>query len=131
MMRAGTLLTLSAIAMLALSGCNKAEPPAKVQEDVAKATDSAAEKDAQAADRLANADAAANKDVGNAEAKADAKTTDAAGDAVITQAEGDHKVAVAQCESLSGQAQKDCKKQADDQLDAVKAKVKQLKKDAG
>lgn len=130
-MRAGTLLTLSAIAMLALSGCNKAEPPAKVQEDVAKATDSAAEKDAQAADRLANADAAANKDVGNAEAKADAKTTDAAGDAVITQAEGDHKVAVAQCESLSGQAQKDCKKQADDQLDAVKAKVKQLKKDAG
>ena len=73
----------------------------------------------------------ANKDVANAEAKADEKTTDAAGDAVVTQAEGDHKVALAQCESLAGQAQKDCKKQADDQLDAVKAKVKQLKKDAG
>ena len=130
-MRAGTLLTLTALAMLALSGCNKAEPPAKVQEDVAKATDSADAKDAQASDKLASADAAASKDVANAEAKADEKTTDAAGDAVITQAEGDHKVAVAQCEALSGQAQKDCKKQADDQLDAVKAKVKQLKKDAG
>jgi hypothetical protein len=131
MMRAGTFLTLTAIAMLGLSGCNKAESPAKVQEDVAKATDSAAEKDAKAADKLADADASANKNVANAEAKADEKTTDAAGDAVVTQAEGDHKVAVAQCESLSGQAQKDCKKQADDQLDAVKAKVKQLKKDAG
>jgi hypothetical protein len=126
-MRAGTLFTLTAIAMLGLSACNKAEPPAKVQEDVAKATDSAAESDAKASDKLANADAAADKNVANAQAKADEKTTDAAGDAVITQAEGDHKVAVAQCESLSGQAQKDCKKQADDQLDAVKDKVKQLK----
>jgi regulator of protease activity HflC (stomatin/prohibitin superfamily) len=131
MMRAATLWTLAAIAMLGLSGCNKAESPPKVQQDVSKATDSAAEKDAQAADRLAKADAEANKDVANAEAKADQKTTDAAGDAVIAQAEGDHKVAVAQCEALSGQAQKDCKKQADDQLDAVKTKVKQLKKDAG
>jgi regulator of protease activity HflC (stomatin/prohibitin superfamily) len=131
MMRPGTLLTAAAIAILALSGCNKAEPPAKVQQDVAKATDSAADKDAAAADKLASADASANKDVANAEAKADQQTTDAAGDAVITQAEGDHKVALAQCESLSGQAQKDCKKQADDQLDMVKAKVKQLKKDAG
>jgi hypothetical protein len=100
MRRAGTILTLTAIAMLGLSGCNKAEPPAKVQEDVAKATDSAAQSDAKASDKLANADASANKEVGNAEAKADSKTTDAAGDAVITQAEGDHKVAVAQCESL-------------------------------
>ena len=130
-MRAATLWTLAAIAVLGLAGCNRAESPAKVQQDVAKATDSAAEKDAQAADRLAKADAEANKDVANAEAKGDQKTTDAAGDAVITQAEGDHKVAVAQCEALSGQAQKDCRKQADDQLDAVKAKVKQLKKDAG
>src|ERR1700753_822461 len=130
-MRAGTFLTLTAIAMLGLAGCNNADPPAKWQQDVAKATDSAAESDAKAADKLANADASADKTVANAEAKADAKTTDAAGDAVVTQAEGDHKVALAQCESLAGQAQKDCKKQADDQLDAVKAKVKQLKKDAG
>jgi len=130
-MRAATVWTLAAVALLGLSACNKAESPAKVQEDVAKATDSAAEKDAAASDKLARADASASKDVANAEAKADEKTTDAAGDAVITQAEGDHKIAVEKCEALGGQAQKDCKKQADDQLDAVKAKVKQLKKDAG
>ena len=112
-------------------GLQRGEVAAKVQQDVAKATDKAADSDAKAADKLASADASADKNVGEAQAKADEKTTDAAGDAVVTQAEGDHKVAVAQCESLSGQAQKDCKKQADDQLDAVKAKVKQLKKDAG
>lgn len=131
MMRAGTMLTLTALALFGLSACNEAKSPETVQKDVASATDKAADSDAKAADKLANADASADKTVGEAQAKADEKTTDAAGDAVVTQAEGDHKVAIAQCESLSGQAQKDCKKQADDQLDAVKAKVKQLKKDAG
>ncbi len=131
MMRAGTILTLTAVAMLGLSACNQAKSPETVQKDVANATDKAADNDAKAADKLAKADASADKTVGEAQAKADEKTTDAAGDAVVTQAEGDHKVAIAQCESLSGQAQKDCKKQADDQLDAVKAKVKQMKKDAG
>ncbi len=130
-MRAETLWMLVAVLALGVSGCNKAESPEKVQRDVAKATDSAAEKDARAADKLASTDASATNDVAKAEARADEKTTDAAGDAVITQAEGDHKVALAQCEALSGQAQKDCRKQADDQLDAVKAKVKDLKKNPG
>src|SRR5258708_18782057 len=129
-MRAGTILTLTALALLGLSGCNKAEPPAKVQEDVAKATDSAAASDAKASDKLASADASANKEVANAEAKADSKTTDAAGDAVITQAESDHKVAVAQCESLAALDEKDCNHQTDDQFAAVITKVKQLEHDA-
>jgi hypothetical protein len=131
MKRATTVWTLAAIAIVGLSACGKAESPTKVQEDVAKATDSAAENDAKAADKLAAADASADKSVGQAEAKADQKTTDAAGDAIITQAEGDYKVAVAQCGSMAGQAQKDCKQQAEDQLAQTKAKVKALKKDAG
>ena len=77
-MRAPTLWTMAAMALLSLSGCNSAESPPKVQQDVSKATDEAAQKDAQAAERLASADAAANKDVANAEAKADKRTTDAA-----------------------------------------------------
>jgi hypothetical protein len=128
-MRASTLWTAAAIVVLSLSGCNRAESPAKVQHDVAKANESAAEKDAEAAERLAKADATARRDMTDARARADEKTTEAAGDAVITQAEGDHKVALEQCEALSGQAQKDCKQQADDQLDSVKAKVKQLKEE--
>jgi hypothetical protein len=126
----GILWTLAAVAALGLAGCNKAESPAKVQQDVAKATDSANQQDAEATERLAKADEAGSKDVANAEARADRRTTDAAAEAVITQAEGDYKVAIAQCGSLEGQAQKDCKQQADDRLDAVKAKVKQLKEEA-
>ena len=38
MIRAGTILTLAAIAMLGLSGCNNAKSPDQVQQDVAKAT---------------------------------------------------------------------------------------------
>ncbi|MGH8140295.1 MAG: hypothetical protein ACREVV_19125 [Steroidobacteraceae bacterium] len=123
------LCSWAAIAMLSLAACNKAESPAKVQEDVAKASDSAAQKDSKAAEKLASADAAASKNVGAAEDTADARTTNAAVDAVIAQAEGDHKVALAQCESLSGNAQRDCREQADADLDAVKAKVKALKDD--
>ena len=41
MIRAGTILTLTAIAMLGLTGCNQAKSPEKVQENVAKATDQA------------------------------------------------------------------------------------------
>ncbi len=130
MTRASITLTAAASLALLLCGCNKAQSPADVRHDVAKATDSAAQADAKAADRLAKADEQASEDVAKAEARADRRTTDAAGDAVITQAEGDHKVAVAQCESLSGQAQKDCRQQADQQLDNVKARVKQLKSDA-
>src|SRR5262249_22648629 len=103
MMRVGFLWAALAAVALGLTGCNKAEDPANVQKNVAKATDSAAREDAKATDQLAKADQEASRDVANAEARADEKTADAAGDAVITQAEGDHKVALAQCGALSGQ----------------------------
>ncbi|HEY6483017.1 MAG TPA: hypothetical protein VIY54_05765 [Steroidobacteraceae bacterium] len=118
---------LAAVACVALSGCDRAASPAKVQRDVATANDAAARNDAHAAEHLADSDAAANKDMASAEDKADRKTADAAGDAVITQADGDHKIALAQCESLAGAAQRDCRKQADADLNAVKAKVKAFK----
>ena len=69
MMRAGTILTLTAVAMFGLSACNEAKSPETVQKDVASATDKAAENDAKAADKLANADASADKTVGDAQAK--------------------------------------------------------------
>jgi hypothetical protein len=122
------LWTLAAGLIVAISGCNKAESPDKVQQDVAKASEKAADADAKASEKLASADAAATQNVADAQNKADDKTTDAAGDAVVTQAEGDRKIALARCESLAGDVQKDCKDKADADLDAVKAKVKALKK---
>ncbi len=128
-MRANVFWTLTAVAMLSIAGCNKAESPAKVDADVAKAADSAADKDVKANEEAAKTDASASTDVAKAEDKADSKSADAAADVAKTQAEGDNKVAVAKCESLSGDAQKACKDQANANLDAAKAHAKAMKAD--
>jgi len=99
--------------MLGLAACNKAESPAEVQHNVDQAV--------QSADRKTDA----------AEARADVKITDAAVDAALTAAEGDHKVALAKCEALAGDAQKACKSQADADLEMAKANAKALKAGPG
>jgi hypothetical protein len=110
-----------------MAGCNKAESPATVQNDVAKATDSAADKDAQAAKKQADTDAAASRDVGSAQQKADSQLAAASADTDVTQAEGNNKIALAKCEMLSGDLQQACKDKANAVLDMAKAKAKELK----
>jgi hypothetical protein len=121
------LWTLGVVSLLALAGCNKAESPATVQNDVAKATNSAADKDAKAAQKQAETEASANKDVGSAEQKADSQTASAAADTAVTEAEGSNKIALAKCEAMSGDLQQACKEKANAALDMAKAKAKQLK----
>ena len=98
------------------AGCNKAESPGKVDSDVAKAANKAAENDVKANEDEAKTAQSANEDVAKDEEKADAKTADAAADTAVTQAEGDNKVALAKCEALSGDAQKNCKDEANARL---------------
>jgi type IV secretory pathway TrbL component len=130
-MRVTIICSLTAAALLALAGCNKAESPGKVDSDVASAANSAAEKDVKANESEAKTEASADQDVAKAQEKADAKTAAAAADTAVTQAEGDHKVAVEKCEALSGDAQKACKDQADATLDQAKAHAKAMKADRG
>ena len=120
-------MTATALALLALAGCNKAESPTEVQHDVATAATSAAESNAKADESQANVDAAANKDLGEAAKDANGKMTVAAADTAITQAEGKHKVATEKCEALAGDAQKACKDEADAALAMAKAKAKAVK----
>jgi hypothetical protein len=117
--------------MLAVAGCNKAESPEKVQSDVAKATASAEVKDARAAEREAKIDAAASKDLANDVDKADATEIAAAADDAVAQAEGENKVALAKCEALAGEAQKNCKDQANAALELVKERARALKSGRG
>lgn len=128
-MKVTFLWAAGAAVVLALTGCNKAESPDKVQKDVANATATAEKNDARAEEKEAKADAAATNQLGNDLNKADSKEAHAAADDAVTQAEGDNKVALAKCESLAGDAQKSCKDQANAQLDAVKQRAKDLKKD--
>jgi hypothetical protein len=131
MMRAGFLLSAAAAAMLMLSGCNKAESPDKVANDVAKATESAEKKDARAEERAEKTDAAVTNDLSKDVDKANTKEVRAAADDAVIQAEGENKIALAKCEALAGDAQKACKDQANSQLEMVKQRAKALKSDRG
>jgi hypothetical protein len=131
MMRAGFLLSAAAAAMLVLSGCNKAESPDKVANDVAKATESAEKKDARAEERAEKTDAAVTNDLSKDVDKANAKEVRSAADDAIIQAEGENKIALAKCEALAGDAQKACRDQANSELDRVKQRARALKSDRG
>lgn len=107
-----------------LGGCNEAKSPDTVAKDV----DTAQQK---AASEVAKSEQSAVKDVGNSADKVATKLDDlnntAAKDAykiTLAQADGDHKVALAKCTALSGDAQKNCKSQADADYDAAKANAK-------
>ncbi len=125
-MRREMLWTLTMAGLLVVAGCNEAKSPDKVRKDVQDASATAAKNDAKATDKLASADNAADREMAKTEQKADDKTADAAANAILTEAEGDRKVAYAKCESLAGDAQRNCRHNADQEYDAVKTKVKSL-----
>jgi hypothetical protein len=120
-------------ACVGLSACNKAESPDKVQADVAKASSDAAENNAKADDTRKQTEAQASQDLAAAKADAQTKSVDksigAVADAAVTETEGETKVALAKCEALEGDAQKQCKDQANAHLQTVKDRAKAAKTD--
>ena len=108
---AGVLLSA-----LALAGCNKAESPAEVRNDVAEARQDASE-------NVADARESASSDI-NTDATALVKTAaESAHEVAIAEAEGAYKVGVEKCEALAGQAQTDCKETAKATLAMATAKA--------
>jgi hypothetical protein len=120
-----TLVAIGFLTMLAaLGGCNNAKSPEAVAHDV-----DAAQKNA--ATEVSNSEASAGKDLqkaaDNVGDKVIAFNNTAARDAynlAVARADGDRKVALAQCEAESGDAQKSCKDQADATYTAAKADAK-------
>jgi hypothetical protein len=118
------LITSVAATLMLLTACNKAKSPDAVDKDVAAAQQ-------KAATEVAKSEDAASKDLGKAADKVDDKLVDlnnaAAKDAydlAVAKADGDRKVALANCQSASGDAQKTCKDLANAQYDAAKAEAK-------
>ncbi len=119
-------LPISAIAFmfLALAACDKAKSPEAVEKNVAAA-------EQKASNEVTNSQNDAAKDISKSADKVGDKLVDlnntAAKDAytiAVAQADGDRKIALAKCEALSGDAQKNCKNQADADYDAAKANAK-------
>ena len=125
-----------AAAAFVLTACNKAETPAEVARDVEKARadgqrevadaradvqQANADADKQVADAIADHD---NDAVANEAHDANATYDKGKSKLMIAQAEADHKVAVEKCDALEGQAQRDCKDNADKALDQAKDAAK-------
>lgn len=118
-----TLMGILAATTVSFMGCHKAEPRTTVQSDVARARDEAANREAKASQQAADTVGSANENLAAQTQKAHAQTADAAYAEVIAKADGDHKIAVAQCEGLAGDAQKACVEQADATRELAKAEA--------
>lgn len=132
-MKPALVCALLASVSLGLAGCNKAKSPNDVQADVAKATSEAAKNDAAADAKRKQAETEARqelaKDQADIEAKAADKSVAAVTDEAVTEAEDANKVALAKCEALEGDAQKQCRDKADSRLQAVKDRAKAAKEE--
>ena len=108
---------LSGLAVLLLvSGCNRTESPAEVREDVAEAQREGAEQVAEARADLARDRA----DTGQA---FDESTAENRYELQVTKADADRKVALEQCEALSGSPQEACKELAEEKYELRKAEA--------
>jgi hypothetical protein len=118
------LICSIAMTIALAAGCNNAKSPDVVANNVATA-------EQKAAAEVQNSENAATKDIGKAADKVDDKMADLnnaaakdAYDVVVAQADGNRKVALAKCSALSGEAQKNCKDQAESDYNAAKAGAK-------
>jgi hypothetical protein len=118
------LASVIALAVLAAAGCDSAKSPETVSKDVAAA-------EQKATTEVANSEKAAEKDLNKAAENVDDKlvafNNAAARDAynlAVAKADGDRKVALANCLSVAGDAQKNCKDQAEADYGAAKANAK-------
>jgi hypothetical protein len=131
-MKFAVVCALVATVSVGLSACNKAKSPDEVQANLAKATSEAAENNAKADATRKQAEAQASQDLAKDKADAEAKSTDksvaAVADEAVTEAEGATKVALAKCEALQGDAQQQCRDDANAHLQAVKDRAKAAKK---
>jgi len=124
MFRNAGCFALVCAAML-IGACNNAKSPSTVAKDVDSASQSAAKDTANAEERAVDKVADAQKDVQNDQRNEQHVAAVQEEKVAKTDAEGDRKVALAKCESLSGDQQRACKDQANAAYDQAVAEAKQ------
>ena len=131
------LLSIPAIALLAVVGCSRAESPAEVREDVSEARTEAAKDVNEAREDQMETIENRQHDIADEAHDVTDEARDAmdaehetAYDVAVAKAEGEAKVAKEQCEAMSGDAQEACKERADANLNLAKANAKAQYPDA-
>lgn len=123
---AGILLVLAA-AVPCLSACDRASSPGTAANDIAEAKQSAAQE-------VADAQREAAKDIDKVDKAVQDKSNDLAAtnvkadyEVALAQADGIRKIALQQCMTKDGDAQRLCKKQADAEYEAATAHARAAK----
>jgi uncharacterized membrane protein YkoI len=120
------LMSIFLIASLALAGCNQSKSPEDVSKDVAKAEQKANNEVTRSEERAQNALDKSYEKINSQEIKFNNDAAHQTYNVTIAKADGDRKVAMATCESRSGEAQKACKDQADTDYKTARADARAI-----
>ena len=107
------LMPIFVVTALVLAGCNKSKSPEDVSKDVAKAEQKANNEVAKSEKHALSALDKSYDKVNDQEMKFNNDAAHQTYNVAVAKADGDRKVALATCESQSGDAQKACKDQAE------------------
>jgi hypothetical protein len=115
------LMPVFVFAALALAGCNQSKSPEDVAKDVAKAEQKANKEVTKSEERAQSALDKSYDKINDQEVKFNNDAAHQTYNVAVAKADGDRKVALATCESQSGDAQKACKDQAEADYKATRA----------
>ena len=115
------LMPIFVVAALALSGCNKSKSPEDVSKDVANAEQKANTEVTKSEESAQNALDKSYEKVNDQEIKFNNDAAHQTYNVAVAKADGNRKVALATCESQSGDAQKACKDQAEADYNSARA----------
>jgi hypothetical protein len=118
------LMPFFVIAALALVGCNQSKSPENVSKDVAKAELKADKEVTKSEEHAQSALDKSSEKVSDQEIKFNNDAAHQTYNVVVAKADGDRKVALATCESQSGDAQKACKDLAEADYKAARVNAK-------
>jgi hypothetical protein len=122
-------VTVALGALCVLNACYQSKSPEQVAKDTAAAENTATQATGKAEQTAADKIGSEQRVVTD-EAAAAAHTRAIENEKVAdTLAAGDHKVALAQCEILSGEKQKACREQADTAFTVAEDKARQVRAD--
>jgi hypothetical protein len=115
------LLPILVVTAMALSGCNKSKSPEDVAKDVANAEQKANSEVTKSEERAKSALDKSYAKVNDDEIKFNNDAAHQIYNVAVAKADGNRKVALATCESQSGDIQKACKDQAEADYNAARA----------
>jgi PBP1b-binding outer membrane lipoprotein LpoB len=118
------LMPVFLFAALALAGCNQSKSPEDVSKDVAKAEQKANNEVTKSEERAQSALDKSYEKINDQEIKFNNDAAHQIYNVAIAKADGNRKVALATCESLSGDSQKACKDQAEADYKTARADAK-------